>query len=245
MALDVSYGGAVLAGLVSFLSPCILPLVPPYVSFLAGASLDELTSPGTHPDLTRRAVARAAAFVLGFATVFVIFGASATLIGKLIADYIPLLSRLAGAIIILFGLHFLRVFKIPLLYREARFQVVRQPTGFVGAFVIGLAFAFGWTPCVGPVLASILFVAGAEDTARQGAILLAAYAAGIGVPFLLAAAFIRPFIGFLKRFRAHLGMVEKVMGAMLVATGVLILTGRMADVAGWLLDTFPVLGRVG
>lgn len=245
MGLDVGYGGAFLAGLVSFLSPCILPLVPPYLSFLAGASLEELTAAEAAPGLTRRTVARAAAFVLGFGTVFVIFGASASLVGKLLADYVPLLSRVAGAIIILFGLHFLGVFKIPLLYRDARFRLERRPAGFVGAFVIGLAFAFGWTPCVGPVLASILFVAGAEDTARQGAALLAAYAAGIGVPFLLAAAFVRPFVGFLRRFRVHLGTVEKIMGAMLVATGFLILTGWMSNIAGWLLETFPVLGQVG
>lgn len=245
MVFDVGYGGAFLAGLVSFLSPCILPLVPPYLSFLAGASLDELTSSGADPGLARRTVVRAAAFVLGFATVFVIFGASASTAGKLLAEHIPLLSRVAGAIIVLFGLHFLGLFKIALLYREARFQVVRRPAGLAGAFLIGLAFAFGWTPCVGPVLASILFVAGAEDTARQGASLLAAYAAGIGVPFLAAAAFVRPFIGFLKRFRSHLGTVEKIMGAMLVATGVLIFTGSISDVAGWLLETFPVLGKIG
>lgn len=245
MGLDVGFGGAFLAGIISFLSPCVLPLVPPYLSFLAGASLDELTAKAPPPGLTGRMLLRAAAFVLGFATVFVILGASASAIGRLLAEYLPLLSKLAGIIIILFGLHFLGLFRLAFLYREVRVAVPRQPASFAGAYVVGLAFAFGWTPCVGPVLASILFVAGAEETARQGASLLGVYAAGIGLPFFLAAAFVRPFIGFLRRFRAHLGAVEKTMGVLLVIAGTLILTGWMADVAGWLLETFPILGRIG
>ena len=194
---------------------------------------------------TRRVFVRAVAFVLGFGTVFVALGASATRIGGFIADHLALLSRLAGAVIILFGLHFLGVFRIGMLYREKRVEVKERPASLIGAYVVGLAFAFGWTPCVGPVLASILFVAGAEDTAGRGALLLGAYAAGIGIPFLIAAAFARPFMRFLGRFRRHLGSVEKAVGLMLVATGVLFLTGAMPTIAQWLLDTFPVLGKIG
>lgn len=245
MALDVTLGGAVMAGLLSFLSPCILPLVPSYLCFLAGASLDELTSQAPDAMLLRRTIFRAAAFVLGFGTVFVMFGTSASLIGKLLAEHLTLLSRIAGGIIVIFGLHFLGILRIPFLHRQARFQFASRPLSLVGAFVIGLAFAFGWTPCVGPVLASILFVAGAEETATQGATLLAAYALGIGVPFLLAAVFIRPFINFLTRFRTHVGIMEKVMGLMLVATGILILMGSMSTIAGWLLEAFPILGKIG
>ncbi len=245
MTFDVSLWGAFFAGLLSFLSPCILPLVPPYLCFLAGASLDELTRGEEAAVSLRRALPRALAFVIGFATVFVILGASASMVGKLLADQVGWMTRVAGLVIIAFGLHFLRVLRIPILYREARVQVEARPAGLAGAYLVGLAFAFGWTPCVGPVLASILFVAGAEDTAARGAVLLGAYAAGIGGPFLLAAAFLPTFLRLLKRARHWIGRVEKVMGAVLVAMGVLILTGSMPAVGAWLLETFPALGRVG
>lgn len=243
--MEATLGGAFLAGLLSFLSPCVLPLVPPYLSFLAGASLDELAASRGDVALVRRTVGRAAAFVLGFATVFVALGASASMIGQILQDHLPLLSRIAGALVVLFGLHFLGVLKLPFLYGEARYVVARAPTGLVGAFAIGLAFAFGWTPCVGPVLASILFVASAEDTATQGATLLASYSMGIGVPFLLAAAFVGPFLMIRSRLPLRLDLIEKAMGLLLVAAGLLIMTGSMADVAAWLLETFPALGRIG
>jgi cytochrome c-type biogenesis protein len=247
MTLDVNVGGAILAGLLSFLSPCILPLVPPYLCFLAGASLNELAGSNGARAVTPRAqtVSRAIAFVLGFGAVFVLLGASASLLGELVADHLTALTRLAGLAIVVFGLHFLGVFRITVLYREARFQVANRPAGLIGAFAVGLAFAFGWTPCVGPVLASILFLAGAEDTAGSGALLLTAYAAGIGIPFLLAAAFVPSFMAFLSRFRRHLGKVEKAMGSMLVVTGALVLSGSMSWIAAWLLETFPALGQVG
>lgn len=248
--MDVGLGAAFLAGVLSFLSPCVLPLVPPYLTWLAGSSLEELAADARTQDLTRRVMVRALAFVLGFAVVFVALGASATAIGSLLLDHIGIASKIAGILIILFGLHFLGIFKIGLLYRQAKFDVATsngtpKQVGIVSAFVLGLAFAFGWTPCVGPVLASILMVASAKDSAGGGALLLAAYAAGIGLPFLLAALFVRPFLGFLARFRRHLGMVEKAMGLVLVIAGALILTGHMADVGGWLLETFPALGRIG
>lgn len=234
------------AGLLSFLSPCVLPLVPPYLCFLAGVSLKDLTEQETvarGPNW--QVVALAFAFVLGFATVFVALGASASLIGQAITAHFATLSIIAGIVIIILGLHFLGVFRIGLLFREARFHTSNKPAGFLGAYIVGLAFAFGWTPCVGPVLATILMVAGVDGSAARGALLLAAYALGIGIPFLLAALFIGPFLRLMTRLRAHMATIEKVIGAGLVLTGLLLLTGGMPMIAGWLLETFPVLGSIG
>jgi cytochrome c-type biogenesis protein len=243
--LDVSLGGALLAGLLSFVSPCILPIVPPYLAWLAGVSFDELkdTEPGAAQK--RRVVIAALAFVLGFATVFIALGATASVVGRTIAQYFDTLSVVAGIIIIVMGLHFLGVFRIGMLYREARVQVARKPAGMVGAYVIGLAFAFGWTPCVGPVLAAILFIAGSEGSAAQGALLLAAYSLGIGIPFVLAAVFASRFLGWAARFKRHMHKVEMAMGALLVATGILFITGQMATISFWLLETFPIFQTIG
>lgn len=242
MGMDIGLAAAFGAGIVSFLSPCILPLVVPYLCFLAGASLEELTekpAPGT----TSRAVTRSLAFVLGFGMVFVAFGAGASALGGFVSDHATVLSRIAGIVIVLLGLHMIGAFRWLFLMREARVHVARKPASLAGAFVVGLAFAFGWSPCVGPVLASILMVAGLEE--GRGAFLLGAYAAGIGVPFVAAALFTRPFLAWLARFRHHLGKVERGMGGALVATGVLIFLGWMPILAGWLLDAVPVLGRIG
>lgn len=239
--------GAVGAGVLSFLSPCVLPLVPPYLCFLAGISLDDLTregeAQGYRPNW--RVVALSFAFVLGFATVFIALGASASLIGKAVTAHFETLGIIAGVMILILGLHFLGVFRIGLLFREARFHDVRKPAGFVGAYLVGLAFAFGWTPCVGPVLAAILVVAGVEGSAGQGALLLAAYALGIGIPFMLASLFSGVFVRWMARLRPHMNVVEKVIGSGLVLTGVLFLTGSMPRIAGWLLQTFPVFGSIG
>ncbi|MFQ5755428.1 MAG: cytochrome c biogenesis CcdA family protein [Acidiferrobacterales bacterium] len=243
---DVSHAGAVLAGLLSFLSPCVLPLVPPYLCFLAGITMEQLTEGGAAvPVAAGRVMLAALAFVLGFTTVFVALGATATVFGQIVTAYLNVLGYVAGVVIILLGLHFLGVLRIPLLYREARFHIAQRPAGMVGAYVVGLAFAFGWTPCVGPMLATILFVAASEDTAWRGASLLAAYAVGIGLPFLAAALAAGPFMRFMGRFRTHVRRVEQLMGGLLVLTGVLFLTGSMADVAYWLLEAFPSLGTVG
>lgn len=243
--LDVSLGGAFLAGLLSFISPCVLPIVPPYLCYLAGVSVEELKGNAATAATGRRVILAAIAFVLGFSVVFVALGATASVVGQTIARYYDILSYVAGTIIIVMGLHFLGLFRIGLLFREARFHVDRKPAGLVGAFVIGLAFAFGWTPCVGPVLATILFVAGSSDTIWNGASLLALYALGIGLPFILAAAFASRFLMLAGRFRKHMGTVEKIMGGLLVVTGLLILTGRMSLIANWLLETFPAFSNIG
>lgn len=244
MGMDIGLAAAFGAGLLSFLSPCILPLVPPYLCFLAGASIEELTNE-PRAATTGRAVSRALAFVLGFGLVFVAFGAAATTLGGFVSQHMILLSQISGVIIVLLGLHMLGAFRWFFLMREARVHVATRPASLAGAFVVGLAFAFGWSPCVGPVLASILMVAGLEEGFGRGAGLLAAYAAGIGVPFLVAALFTGPFLRWLGRFKRHLGAVEKTMGGALVATGALIFLGWMPILAGWLLDAVPVLGRIG
>jgi cytochrome c-type biogenesis protein len=243
MATDVTLPAAAVAGLLSFLSPCVLPLVPPYLTFIAGTTVEELA--GESPTRARRDVALAAIlFVAGFATVFVALGATASAFGQIVRQYIDVLSLLAGVAIIAMGLHFLGVFRFAFLYREAR-VAVEKPVGLWGAYVMGLAFAFGWTPCIGPILAAILAVAGSEATVAKGALLLGVYSAGLGVPFLAAALAIEPFFRFIRRFRRHFGMVERTVGVLLVLTGIGFLTGAMQTASFWLLDTFPALATLG
>jgi cytochrome c-type biogenesis protein len=244
MSFDVTVGGAFLAGLLSFASPCVLPLVPPYLAYMGGTSVDELRGEG-RPGMRWHVLLAAVCFVAGFSTVFVALGASASWAGQALAAYLGWLSYLAGALIALMGLHFLHVVRIPLLDRTARVGVTAKPAGLAGAYVIGLAFGFGWSPCVGPVLAAILVLAGAKDSAGEGAWLLLIYSLGIGVPFLLAAGFAGAFFRGLSRFRAYLGSVEKAMGALLVIAGVLIFSGQMPTIANWLIETFPALGKIG
>ena len=234
---------AFFGGLLSFLSPCVLPLVPPYLCFITGATLDDLTEKAA---LSRnRTVLSALAFVLGFSTVFVLLGATASAAGQFIREHLPLLAQLAGVFIILMGLHFLGLFRFALLNREKRYQQETRPAGLVGAYAVGLAFAFGWTPCIGPVLATILAVAASEDSVGQGAILLAIYSLGLGVPFLIAALGVGTFLGFLRRFAPHLGTIEKAMGVLLVLAGLGFLTGLHQSFAYWLLETFPVFSTIG
>ena len=243
--IDVTYAGAFGAGLLSFLSPCVLPLVPPYLCFLGGVTLEQVTGDQTDQTVMRRVFIAAIAFVIGFSTVFVAFGATASVIGQLIADYMDVLSKIAGAVIIGLGLHFMGLLKMAFLYREARFHAENRPAGLVGAYIIGLAFAFGWTPCVGPVLAAILFVAGSEDSVSQGASLLAVYSAGLGIPFLAAALLVNPFMAFMSRAKNHMQNVERVLGGLLVITGIMFITGTVSDAAFWLLEMFPALGKTG
>jgi cytochrome c-type biogenesis protein len=245
MPIDVSHWGALGAGGVSFLAPCVLPLVPPYLCYMAGVSLDQLVGQGDETVARRTVLVSALAFVLGFTTIFVALGATASVIGGIVRSHLDILSVLGGVVVIVMGLHFLGVFRIAFLSREARFQAAGAPAGPVGSYVMGLAFAFGWTPCIGPVLATILAVAGSEQTVARGAGLLAVYSLGLGIPFLVASLFAGPFLHWMRRFRSHLGTVEKVMGVLLVGTGILFITGQISDLSYWLLETFPVLGRIG
>lgn len=264
MAGNIELYSALFAGLLSFVSPCVLPLVPPYLCYLAGVSLDQLTDDGDVIDsderarVQKRVFINAILFVLGFTTVFVSLGAAASTIGAFVRLYQDVLSTIAGLAIILMGMHFLGVLKIGMLYRELRFQtgetVVVVPGGGSdssmtasggGSYIMGLAFAFGWTPCIGPILGAILAVAGSQDSVGQGAVLLAVYSLGLGIPFLLAAFFVKPFMNFLSRFKRHLGTVEKAMGVLLIATGILFLTGGMQTMSFWLLEKFPTLGAYG
>jgi cytochrome c-type biogenesis protein len=245
MGLDQTMLGALAAGVLSFLSPCILPLVPPYLCFLTGSDLSRLSATDSEAPLSRLALSRSAFFVAGFATVFVILGATASSLGQWMAQWFDLLAIVAGILILGMGLHFLGVFRIGLLFREARFQALQRPAGPLGAYLVGLAFAFGWTPCVGPVLAAILLIAGTQDAAAHGVALLTAYSVGIGLPFIAAAAFVGPFLRFLRQFRTYVPIVEKIMGVALVVTGLIFITGTMPLIGNWLLETFPVFGAIG
>ena len=244
---DISLTGAFLAGLLSFLSPCILPMVPFYLSYLGGMSAAEVAQGGAVTRATRvRAVTGATVFAAGVLTVFVGLGASASLFGQVLRDWFDVLRYLAAALIIVMGLHFLGVIRIGFLNRSLRAEPGDTANlGLGGAYLIGLAFAFGWTPCVGPVLAAILFMAGSTGSAGQGMTLLFAYGIGMTLPFVLAAGFVGPFMRLMRRFRKHLGKVEKVMGGALVVFGVLIATNALLYIGQWMIDTFEVFGTIG
>lgn len=244
MHADIPILAALIAGVVSFLSPCVLPLVPPYLVFMAGTSLERFADAEPERRVRRDTVLAAALFVLGFSTVFVALGASASVIGSLIRAYSGPLATVAGVVIIVMGLHFLGITPIALLHRQKRLDVTK-PVGLWGAYVIGLAFAFGWTPCIGPILAAILAVAASEQTVAKGAGLLAVYSLGLGIPFLIAAFAIEPFAAFLARFKNYLHRVEQAMGALLVLTGIAFLTGSINWMSVWLLEAFPALGKIG
>jgi cytochrome c-type biogenesis protein len=244
MTSNVTFLAALLAGLVSFLSPCVLPLVPPYLVYLAGASIERRADAESGLRVRREAILAALLFVAGFSTVFVALGASASAVGVLIRAYSAELAIVAGLAIIVMGLHFLGITPIALLHREKRAEIAK-PVGLWGAYVMGLAFAFGWTPCIGPILAAILAVAASERTVAQGAALLAVYSLGLGIPFLLAAVAVEPFAAFLARFRRYLAAVERVMGGLLVLTGIAFLTGFVSQASFWLLEAFPALGKIG
>ena len=244
MHADVTILAALIAGLVSFLSPCVLPLVPPYLVYMAGTSLERLADREPKPHVRRETVIAAVLFVLGFSTVFVALGASASVVGSLIRVYSGPLATIAGIVIIVMGLHFLGLTPIAFLMREKRVAVTK-PVGLWGAYVMGLAFAFGWTPCIGPILAAILAVAASEQTVTKGAGLLAVYSLGLGIPFIAAAFAIEPFAAFLTRFKSHMHRVEQAMGALLVLTGIAFLTGSINTMSVWLLEAFPALGKIG
>ncbi|WJR80525.1 cytochrome c biogenesis CcdA family protein [Bradyrhizobium sp. NP1] len=244
MIQTVSIPAAFVAGLISFLSPCVLPLVPPYLIYLTGATIEHVANEETMAASRRAVMTSAALFVAGFSTVFVMLGASASLIGGLIRAWSAELSIVAGIVIVVMGLHFLGLTRIALLMREGRLAIPK-PVGLWGAYVMGLAFAFGWTPCIGPILAAILSIAAAEATVVKGAGLLAVYSAGLGIPFLVAAFMVEQFSALFSRMKRHLATVERVMGVLMVITGVGFLTGAISGMSIWLLETFPVLQSFG
>ena len=239
---DISIVSAFLAGLLSFVSPCILPIVPFYLSYLAGVGMNQISNDSEIDSATRRrAVLAAMFFAAGVITIFMGLGAAATSFGQVVREYFDILRWLAAAIIITMGLHFLGVIKIALLYRQMSFDTGKMSNlSLIGSYVVGLAFAFGWTPCVGPVLAAILFTA-----AWNGALLLLAYGLGMTLPFIIAAFFIAPFMRWMARFRRHLGLVEKAMGVFLIVFGLLIATNSMNYIAQWMLELVPSFGRIG
>ena len=241
--LEITFFGAAVAGLLSFLSPCILPIVPFYLSYLAGLGIKQISAEAEiAPKMRARAVLAACCFAAGVITIFMGLGAAASAFGQVVREYFDLLRWIAGGVIIMMGLHFLGVLRIGVLYRQLRADTGNTTNvSFVGSYVIGLAFAFGWTPCVGPVLAAILFMAAGAETAGAGAGLLFVYGAGMTAPFILAASFIRPFMRWMVRFRSHFGLIEKAMGALLIVFGILIITNSVNYIAQWMLEIAPNL----
>ena len=243
--LDATYGGAALAGLLSFLSPCILPMVPFYLCYMAGTSMQELRGPtGIAPGAQRRLVISAVGFALGVTTIFVLLGLGATALGRAFIAWKEPLSHVAAAVLAVFGLHFLGLIRVPILYREARIAAIARPSGPAGAYVVGLAFGFGWTPCVGPALAAILMVAGGMGDLARGGTLLLIYGLAMTLPFVLAALFARPFLAWVGRSRRYLGHVEKLMGAMLILFAILIATDSVSAIADFLLRNFDFGGTL-
>jgi cytochrome c-type biogenesis protein len=240
MGDQVTLAAAFGAGFLSFISPCVLPLIPGYISFVSGVSLDEMKD-GSAPVATRKQVLIASlAFVLGFSVVFVALGASATAIGRFLFDKLPLLAKIAGAVVIIFGLHTMGVFRLAFLEREKRVHADRKPAGPFGAFLVGVAFAFGWTPCIGPILAGIIAIAASKDTVSQGVLLLAVYSAGLGIPFLLTSMALSRFFSFTSKIRKHYHAIEMVSGGLLVTIGVLIFTGQLTVIVRYLQPYLPV-----
>ncbi|SDK89468.1 cytochrome c biogenesis CcdA family protein [Paracoccus chinensis] len=228
---------AVVAGILSFLSPCVLPIVPPYLAYMTGVKVSALK------ERQRSAVLPALFFVLGLSTVFLLMGYAASAFGRAFLQYQPMLVTVSGIFVILLGLHFLHVFRIPILDREARIEAGDKGGTAMGAYLLGLAFAFGWTPCIGPQLSMILTLAATDPT--RGTTLLGVYALGLGIPFLLSAIFIERSIGLMNRLKRHMGVIERISGVLLIAVGVLLLTGWLGVISYWLLETFPALAAIG
>jgi cytochrome c-type biogenesis protein len=248
MVENVSILAAFVAGILSFISPCVLPLIPGYLSFISGVTLDELqgtTGPGgavavaTPPATRRRVIVTSLCFILGFSLVFVSLGATASALGQLLMERLRILGKVAGVVIVIFGLHTMGVLRIGWLYSEKRVQVARKPAGPIGAILVGIAFAFGWTPCIGPILAGILAIAAAQETIGQGVQLLAVYSAGLGIPFLVTGLAINRFFTAFARIRRYYRAIEFVSGGLLVAIGLLIFTDRFTVIARLLQPYLP------
>jgi cytochrome c-type biogenesis protein len=238
-AAQVSILVAVGAGLLSFLSPCVLPLIPSYLAFVGGLSLDEILGSASHTTHRRHLLVRSLAFIAGFSAIFIAFGASATALGQLLFDYQLVIRKVGGVLVILFGLHIAGWLTLPFLMRERHLQLTGRPGGALGAFLVGVTFAAGWIPCVGPILGSILLMAGTAQTAGQGVFLLAAYSAGLAVPFLLSALLFSRFLPFFNRFKRLLPWVSRVSGVFLILVGLLLLTDYFTLLSAFALRFTP------
>ena len=233
---------ALIAGIFSFLSPCVLPIVPPYLAYMGGVSINDMSSQSS---ARRRAVVAALFFVLGLSTVFILLGFTASAFGMFFLQNQALFAKISGVVIIVFGLHFVGLFRIPFLDQEARLDAGDKGGSSFGAYVLGLAFAFGWTPCIGPQLGAILSLAASEASVSRGTLLLAVYAAGLGIPFLLAAMFITRAMTLMNQIKPHMKLIERIMGGLLVLVGLALVTGAFTTFSFWLLETFPILATVG
>lgn len=230
---------ALMAGVLSFLSPCVLPIVPPYLAYMGGISMGDMRDNAT---AQRRVILPALFFVMGLSTVFLLLGFTASVFGAFFLQNQVLFSRISGVVVIIFGLHFLGLFRIPMLDREARLDAGDRGGTAFGAYVLGLAFAFGWTPCIGPQLGAILSLAAQEASVQRGTVLLGIYALGLGLPFLLAALFVERSIGLMQRLKPHMKLIERVMGILLLVVGLALVTGAFTDFSWWLLETFDRFG---
>lgn len=237
---NVSLLAAFAAGFLSFISPCVLPLIPGYISFVSGVSVDEMRADAAPTTSRLQVFITSLAFVLGFSLVFIALGASATAIGKFIFAKLPLLSKIAGAVLIVFGLHTMGVFRLAFLETEKRMHAQRKPAGPLGALLVGVAFAFGWTPCIGPILGGILAIAGSRNSVGEGITLLAVYSLGLGIPFLLTSLAINQFFSAAKKIRKYYHAIELTSGALLVAIGLLIMTGQLTLIVRFLQPYLPV-----
>jgi cytochrome c-type biogenesis protein len=232
-------------GILSFISPCVLPIVPGYLSFISGVSFDEMQNEENRSVIRKRIAVTSLFFILGFSVVFIALGASATAVGQFLHDQLNVISKVAGVIIIIFGIHMIGIFKIPFLNYEKRFATNAKPIGLFGAFLVGMAFAFGWTPCIGPILAAILAIASQQETVGNGIALLAVYSLGLGVPFLIAGLSITMFYSVFNKLKRHLHKVEVAGGVLLVIVGVLIMTNYLTVLSGYLSKWFPFLNELG
>lgn len=232
---------ALLAGVLSFLSPCVLPIVPPYLAYMGGISMTEMQGAAAR----RRVLLPAIFFVLGLSTVFLFLGFTASIFGTFFLQYQDILSKVSGVVVIIFGLHFLGVYRISILDREARLDAGDRGGSAFGAYLLGLAFAFGWTPCIGPQLGAILSLAASEANLTRGTALLGVYALGLGLPFILAALFIERAVGLMARLKKHMKTIERAMGLLLIIVGLALLTGAFSAFSYWLLETFPALSVLG
>ena len=242
---NVGFFTAFLFGLLSFISPCVLPIVPGYLSFISGVSFEEIQNTADRSRVRFQIILHSLLFIAGFSVVFIALGASATAVGQFLKTQIDILTKIAGIIIIIFGIHMMGIIKIPFLNYEKRFHAQGKPIGLFGAFIVGIAFAFGWTPCIGPILAAILTIASQQDTVMKGIFLLSSYSLGLGIPFLLTGLSLSVFFNLFNKFKKYLHTVEVVGGVLLVIVGILIMTNSLNILSQYLSEWFPFLNELG